>query len=186
MRKVAEAIAYGNATDQVKAALYARVRAKVEQECGEATPNSCLYWSMFLLDELFRMGIYAVLQAGSAFWPRVSKETYDTDETCTSHFGYEWNPDELLNAVAKASGMLPEIHVWVGLVVTQEVLDFTTGFWPDNCKQFLRVEWEGVIPPKFFWGRYNDLPELVRYEPCREASIYAAGLIDMLRSNGVV
>lgn len=152
--------------------------------CGS---QACLFWALFTMRELHHLGIKGALQAGSAFWPRVTRAEFDAnpDEQHT-HFGYQWSPAEPLSQMSVSLGNLPEVHVWVGLVETQEILDFTTGYWPQNCLRVLGKGWPGPKPPEFYWGPCSELPDLVHYAPERDASIFVGDLLKSLIMQGKV
>ena len=98
-----------------------------------------------------------MLQAGSAFWPRIRPE--DDDGVVSTHFGYRWNGvDDPLTASFLAAGRLPELHVWLALsptfcpVVDGPVLiDPTTGDWPERAS-LADLEWTAAQPPEFLWA----------------------------------
>ena len=64
------------------------------------------------------------IQAGSLQWPRIKPE--DDDGVMNTHFAYMWTPGAYDSAMSVLMGNLPEMHVWVGIVDRQEVVDFTT------------------------------------------------------------
>ena len=55
------------------------------------------------------------------------------DGTAPTHFSYEWSPWREESQAALKLGLLPEIHVWVGLPDQNELLDFATKFLPDQA-----------------------------------------------------
>lgn len=118
----------------------------------------CLYASYFLVKELSTLTKQPVLiQAGTAFWPRV----YPVDHSKV--FGYLFSPDTRC-ALYLALGQLPEMHCWVVLPETQQLIDLTTGEWPNQCLHLQGVPWEGQRPPKYYWDHWDNLPEGVEYE----------------------
>jgi hypothetical protein len=62
---------------------------------------------------LLQKGYRALIQAGSMSWPIVSPG--QDDGKAATHFSYEWSPWREESQVALKLGLLPEIHVWVGL-----------------------------------------------------------------------
>ena len=102
-----------------------------------------------------------LIQAGSAGWPRIPPHL--DDGVSPTHFAYEGDPDSGLARLA-ADGIfrlveredgrtalsLPEMHVWLGCPDTGELLDFTTGLWPQACQAILGLPW---LAPGSDWTR---------------------------------
>jgi hypothetical protein len=120
----------------------------------------------------------ALIQAGSAQWPRVPPEL--DDGVMATHFAYEWQPDSeinrlirsgILSIVRRRDGLvgfsLPEMHVWLGCPDTGEIIDFSTGLWPAACKATLGLDWLAPLPPDYLWA--DEVPEGVRYVADRGA-----------------
>jgi hypothetical protein len=82
------------------------------------------------------------------------------------------------------SGLLPEIHVWAGIVESQELLDLSTGAWPAACQRLLGLDWPGIRPPEFFWGK--ELPNVAHYEAKPQATIFAGRLIETMKTKGLL
>lgn len=144
-------------------------------EIEGATQGHCLIFNAALCAVANKRGVRLVLQAGTAFWPRVTPETDDGEEA--NRFGYEWSPDAPFSRARLAAGLLPEIHVWAGDPETQEIADLTTGFFPQQCYDMLRVGWKAPRPPEWFWGTAHDLPDLASYVPNLEATLFAADVL---------
>ena len=100
----------------------------------------CFYWSLTLMGVLLQQGYHALIQAGSLSWPIVPPG--QDDGHSPTHFSYEWSPWREESEAALKLGLLPEIHVWVGLPDQNELLDFTTKFLPDQAAK------EGLACPK--------------------------------------
>jgi hypothetical protein len=162
--------------------VFEAVRARVAEKAGPSAPNACLYWAAYGIEELEKRGVRACFQAGSCFWPRIRMaDVGNYPETDPINFGYQW--DDAMTAreaVVRAltTGRLPEIHVWLGLTATQEIIDFTAGYFPANCDKLLHHDWPGAVPPEFFWGTYGALPDGVVYRPSPVATIAAAKLAE--------
>jgi hypothetical protein len=170
-------------------ALYRRVRQRVWPHRADASGQGgiCLFWAGQLLLELHRLGVRATPQAGKAYWPRLHLEHCggpDPDEA----FGFEGNLDSPASRAALADGDLPEIHVWVGLPDSQELLDFSTGDWPGLCQQFLGKDWPGPKPPRYFWASASQgLPAGVCYLPSEAAIAFAVDcLANLVRKRAFV
>jgi hypothetical protein len=65
-------------------------------------------------------------------------------------------------------GLLPEIHVWVGLPDQNELLDFATKFLPEQAANE-GLAWRTSHPPNFLWCGPSELPEGVLYKPVLDA-----------------
>lgn len=146
----------------------------------------CFYYGVATVETLRAHGVRAVIQAGSASWPRVRPE--QDDGVMATHFSYEWSPHEMPSRMMLAKGGMPEMHVWVGLPETSEIVDMTTGLWPAQAKRIGGFDWLGDQPPKFFWG--SKLPKGVHYTPVSDAvafCLWAAGQTwGMERAKGLV
>ncbi len=179
--KLASLILRGRASSQFKEKFYQRVQQQVLRRCDLVTPHACLYWTFFTLKELWQLGVRGSIQSGSAYWPRVNRATYDAHpEEQSTHFGYEWSPRSVASHVSVALGNLPEVHIWVGLVESQEILDLSTGYWPQACQKLIGKDWPGPRPPKFYWGRACEVPEMVVYRPNEPATVYAGKVLQTL------
>jgi len=181
------------ASANVQRRIFRTVRQKV-QRYAAGEERRCLYWAYFGLIELIKQGFQACLQAGSVSWLRVTREEYDAG--CqTSHFSMVWSPEGALSKAAEAMGALPEMHVWLGLLGTRkrgpvepadtELVDFSTGHLKQMCQE-TGMPWTAPDPPRFLWTRFENMPELVSYEPIREATMYADRTIKQLVDEGKV
>lgn len=132
--------------------------------------GACLFWTMHGIEVLRERGIRAILQAGSAFWPRIRAD--QDDGRCNTHFGYKWSPAEPASMAAIAEGRLPEMHVWIGIPISGEIVDFTTKFWPDQAMELTGETWPGTPPPDIFWDTPNMLPG-AWYTHSRDAALFA-------------
>ncbi|MEN6458227.1 MAG: hypothetical protein ABFC63_04800 [Thermoguttaceae bacterium] len=65
------------------------------------------------------------------------------------------------NAMSVALGNLPEMHVWVGIVDRQEIVDFTTR----HLKKAAAAlgPWTAADPPRYLWCPTNQTPDWVVY-----------------------
>ena len=152
--------------DELIAAIEQRLRWIPNQ------PGLCLYYARETVAVLRHNGIKAVLQAGSMQWPIVKPE--DDDGVSNTHFAYMWEPDHPLSILATKFGALPEIHVWVGLPETQEVVDFSTRYFKEAAEE-RGLKWRTEDPPQYLWA--HELPNWVRYVPNRDATIFAMKLL---------
>jgi len=156
-----------------KESIYREVKRRVDSDpcCPEKRQGGdCFFTAMYAVQVLRQHGHRAIIQAGSCQWPRV-KPAQD-DGKMTTHFGYQWSPNEVLSQIAVASDLMPEIHIWAALPVSGQIVDFSTGLFPEQARQFLGVDWPGEQPPQFFWGTKEELPEDVVYKPDVQAITY--------------
>lgn len=130
----------------------------------------CLFYAFHTIEVLRERGVRAVVQAGSAGWPRIPPE--QDDGKSTTHFSYMWSPDTPMSREAVSRGALPEIHVWAGLLESQEIIDFTTRYWVEQARTLGGFDWPGTPPPEFFWGHGRELNGAF-YQSNREATEYA-------------
>jgi len=137
----------------------------------------CLYYAHHAASVLHRHGYQAVIQAGSLQWPRIRKT--EDDGFTNTHFAYEWSPQEPASALSVAFGNLPEMHVWVGIVDTQEIVDFAVRHLKEAAAE-LGMSWTAPNPPRYLWCPAKQPPDWVLYRPNRDASIYACVLLKRL------
>jgi len=164
-----------------RAAIWADVKDRVESFCnGEA--GRCLYFAAFTVDEIRQRGAEAIVQAGSMQWPMIRNE--DDDGICSTHFSFMWNckreelsdlENERLERVIRVGNIsLPEMHVWAAIPETQEFIDFTVSFLPEQAEE-VGFKWTASRPPDFLWTAA--LPPRVVYRPNPDATQLARGLI---------
>jgi hypothetical protein len=137
------------------------------------TRAGCLYhaWAACIVGK--QHGHRFLLQAGSAYWPCVAPE-FD-DGTSHNAFGYEF--DRVAAAGATGLGILPEIHVWACDPMAAEVIDLTTGEWPEQAKALTGMVWSAPRPPDYLWARPDEFPKGVTYRATKDAAILAGELL---------
>lgn len=135
----------------------------------------CLYYSAAALLLFKNLGVDACLQAGSLSWPMIRME--EDDGVSPTHFSYMWEGLTAKNLTRLASGLLPEIHVWVALPKERQVVDFSTGELPEEARR-LKVTWTGPTPPDYLWD--TCAPAYVRYVPDMVATQIASQLVHIL------
>lgn len=160
-----------------------KIIAEIERRVSglQDQPGLCLYYAHHTASVLWRHRYQAVIQAGSMQWPRVRRE--EDDGRMNTHFGYEWSPQRPESAMSVALGNLPEMHVWVGIVDRQEVVDFTTRHLKTSAEA-IGMPWTADDPPRHLWCPANDLPDWVQYRPNRDASVYANIILKRLFNPG--
>lgn len=143
----------------------------------EDRPGLCLYYAHHTAATLWTNGYRAVIQAGSMQWPRVNRQ--EDDGAVNTHFAYMWTPRDPASALSVALGNLPEMHVWVGIVDRQELVDFSTRRLKEAAAG-LGMGWTAADPPPYLWCPASELPDWVVYQPNREASLYACNILKRL------
>ncbi len=151
-----------------KLEIYRAVSARYREWYADQAEHGgrCFYWSLTLMGLLLQKGYRALIQAGSLSWPIVPAG--QDDGHSPTHFSYEWSPWREESQAALRLGLLPEIHVWVGLPDQNELLDFTTKFLPEQAAKE-GLAWHTPPPPDFLWCRPDELPEGVIYKPDLDA-----------------
>lgn len=145
----------------------------VDQAWPDAGPASCAYAALVLQDLAQRRhGLRLVFQAGDALWRRLS-EAKD-DGVSPTHFGYQWDPTSPLSQQALLEGRMPELHVWLGDPERQEVIDPTSGFFPEQSKRLIGLGWQNKRPPRYLWVHVSEIPDDAFYKPNAQATILAA------------
>src|SRR4051812_14542095 len=92
----------------------------------------CLWGGDYTCLVLNANGIEAQIQAGSAYWPRLTQDQDDGAPTTFPQFGYEFTPG-IKNVLAVANGTLPEMHVWAAVASSGTIIDLTTEYWPEQA-----------------------------------------------------
>ncbi|WCJ60719.1 hypothetical protein NXS98_06215 [Fontisphaera persica] len=107
-------------------------------------------------------------------WPILPADLDDGQEP--THFSYEWSPWREESQAALKLGLLPEIHMWIGLPDQNELVDFSTKWLPKQAALDGLV-WRTEPPPDFLWCGPSDLPAGVIYQPNMEAIQFALNFI---------
>lgn len=139
------------------------------------TPGDCLRYAHLTATVLHSAGLRPIIQAGSMQWPIVPLA--QDDGTRPTHFAYMWDPESADSIKAMLfGGGLPEIHVWVGLLDSQEIVDFSTRHFREAAER-AGFTWETRDPPSFLWAGWQDWPRRVRYTPDERACRFAERLL---------
>lgn len=123
--------------------------AAARKEVGPSSNNGglCLQLSLAVGRELARRGIRAVLQAGSAQWRCMGG---DDDGVSPTHFAYMWEMS-LLTKQRIAAGLMPEMHCWIGIPATQEIVDISTRDLIEQARLRAGIIWTADPPPDYIW-----------------------------------
>ena len=139
---------------------------------GRSGVADCLGLATAGIITLRAEGIKAVMQAGTMNWRMVADEL--DDATSPTHFTYEWSPDAPASQRSVAMGNLPEMHCWIGVVSSQELIDLSTHGLVARAREAGLV-WRAPGPPPFLWCPVNEQPDCVRYAANIAATRYAGG-----------
>lgn len=131
----------------------------------------CLPLAVELMKELARCNVRAVLQAGSAQWRCVK----DDDGISNTHFAYVWEMSDITR-MRMADGMMPEMHCWIGIPSTQEIVDISTYMLPEQAKLRAGINWTAELPPDYIWSGRDGFPEGARYLVDKDATMVALWL----------
>lgn len=160
-------------TTTQKDAIHRRVQGRMRRWYGEergSTGMGCIYWMQTGMVELHRSGINCMPAAGTAHF-----EMQPDDVKNVTHLTFEWggDPNAELRRTAVLTGdnqvALPEMHCWIWLPDTKEVVDFSTGHIPTLAKTF-GFEWKTKPPPPYIWARPESLFPRAIYQPSRDAT----------------
>lgn len=160
-------------------AIYQQTLAAVRRDQPDLTAQCLEFaWHGYQIIKAYAGAPRTIIQAGSASWPRLAVD----DGVSPTHFSYEWNADApvtrmflsgLIPLVPRNDGhmsaSLPEMHVWLAVPESEEIIDFTTGLWPAACLSTIGHEWLAPRPPEYLWTFGSRLPAGVRYVPDHDA-----------------
>lgn len=149
-----------------KNAIYKRVLAQVCADIGNPAliPGGCCLpfatHGAYVINQ--ETGLTPILQAGSADF-RYIHPKYD-DGQINTHFSYHWDPEHPATMEAVTLGKMPEVHCWLAIRETREIVDFSTGFIE---RQALRrgLLWQNDPLPDFVWFKEGEQPPGLRYLP---------------------
>lgn len=125
----------------------------------------CLHSSLATLAILHLHGVKAILQAGTAYWRRAPDKLPGP-----TFFGYKFEAhNSFMAELFRMLESLPEIHVWVGIVETNEMIDIETCHFPDVCLELIKEDWPAKKPPDYLWTTCDKLPRNCYYVPYKQA-----------------
>lgn len=172
-------------TTTQKDAIHQRVLKRIEKWYGHTGQNgmACLYLMHCGLVELSVFTKERCLPAaGTAHFQM------QPDDGKLSHFSFVWNgdPNAEMRRQAALTGdqvSLPEMHCWIYLPDTKEVVDFSTGHVPALAKA-MGFEWKATPPPPYIWAQPQSLWPRAIYLPNREATRLAIQTLVASHSKG--
>lgn len=149
-----------------KDAIYKRVLAMTQEDTPPDTFNTgrcCLPFMVNGIIAIMEMtGLTPIPQAGSASFRFIPEEVQPL--TGHTHFEYQWDPEHPLSKAAIRDGKLPEIHCWIAIRETQEIVDFSTGF-VHVAAATAGLIWQMPPPPPYIWRRAGDPYPGTCYKP---------------------
>ena len=145
-----------------KDTLVADVRSDLKEHAGGLPPAyACFSTAFFTVLRLYGAGIRASIQGGSRQWPIIPPEKDDGE--CATHLSWMWSPTDLRTLESLAAGRAPEVHCWVGIPESGELIDLTTCHLKENAADAGLV-WRVDEPPDYIWvDGFGELPEDVVY-----------------------
>lgn len=146
---------------------------------GIPRQGACLYYAWAVCQAAREQGHRFLLQAGTAFWPRLTPEQDRFADLLALSgepaFGYQWELAAAQGYLAR--NMMPEMHCWAADPAEGMLIDLTTGDWPRQCLELLGIDWPGVRPPDHIWCSPTALPVGVVYAPSRDAGLVALRML---------
>lgn len=118
----------------------------------------CLPYSVIGVEVLKGMGVRAVVQAGTACFRIVDHK--DDNGVKNTYLSYLWSPDSELSRMALDNDEMPEMHVWIAIPDSNEVIDFTTRHIKRLCDRgdrFINLEW-----PEYVWFDADSIGDVMK------------------------
>lgn len=157
-------------TQAEKQSVIAEVEARMRLAYPGPYDGACLLYALTTgMTIARRFGARVSICAGSMSWPRI--DVREDDGKVLTHFSYMWEPGHPLSRAALAAGLLPELHAWVELPDTSEIVDPTTRYLVTRAQR-AGLTWTASPPPFFLWVKRDDLPEGVIYKNEHDATDY--------------
>jgi hypothetical protein len=130
--------------------------------------KGCLFWAAAFNQAARNAGIEAVLQAGTANF-----QFQKDDGVSPTHFSYEFEVEPAMRRFQE--GLLPEMHAWSWIKATNEIVDLTTGFQPQQAKEGCGFDWDPNFRlPRWLWMRVE------RIRQCHPRVIYRADKVAIM------
>lgn len=159
---------------ETKASIVGKIHAHFEEhfrglfEPGEMEQKgACFYYMISTLIVLEDYGFRVTPMAGSAYY----KQTKDGKS-----YGYEWSPDTERSRLALEQGGLPEIHCFVGLIDSEEIVDVSVRHVKTLAKSAGFPFEDGIELPDFVWG--DPTTENCCYLAVPAATIFVVSLLN--------
>lgn len=143
---------------------------------GIPRQGACLYYAWAVCQAAREQGRRFLVQAGTAYWPRLTPAQDELRTMGEPAFGYEWEPEKAEGYLARQ--LMPEMHCWAADPAEGMLIDLTTGDWPRQCLELLGTDWPGIRPPDHIWCSPSALPEGVVYAASRDAGLVALRMLE--------
>ena len=147
-----------------KDAIYADVLRRIREDIGDPADivgGCCLPFTTHGAVAIYEAtGLDPMLQAGSAHFRYIPRELDDGKIATT--FSYQWEPNHPLSVQRIAAGQLPEIHCWLAIRETREIIDFSTAYIAREAAR-CGLHWRAAKLPPYIWSK--ELPDGVCYFP---------------------
>ncbi len=142
---------------------------------GPQSQGACLYWAKATCEVLGQFGVRCIPQAGTGGWLRI--DDADDDGKCDNAFCYEFNSDNPENVKRLAARGMPEMHVWAAIPEDNEIIDLTTGFQVQQCRETAGMDWPGAHPPEYIWTKADHVKRAI-YVPDLTACAMVFRMLD--------
>lgn len=142
----------------------------------------CLYASLSALFILKKEYPDVIVQAGSMSWPIIPPEL--DDGVSPTHFSYEWSSSHPDTLMAILQNRMPEMHVWLVIPSTEEIIDMTTYELPTMAEEKAKLKWQSARPPDYLWVNFNAIPSNVIYRANRDAIVLAMNYMERTIKSG--
>lgn len=141
--------------------------------------RGCYPFMMHGYDVLQRLGFPVIYQAGTASFRAVPEaEDNGTEHT---HHTFKFAPEDPGSKAQIEKGLLPEIHCWLALRDTREIVDFSTGF----VHLSSRIPWRMPKLPPYIWCKEgNPYPGTI-YQPSLTAIKFLLNFIQEKENESV-
>jgi len=162
-----------------KDAFAAAVRSDLKEHTG-GLPAAylCFSTAFFTMLRLHKKGIKSSIQGGSRQWPIIPRE--EDDGKCNTHLSLMWSPTDPRTIRSLSAGRAPEVHCWVGIPESGELIDLTTCHLKENAAD-AGIDWRVADPPDYLWvDGFSDLPEDVVYLADLDATNFVNVLVKTL------
>lgn len=159
-------------------------------EKGKREHSVSLYWTLAAQRALAVRGIHSQVQAGNMTWPVMDRGNRHGSPKPT-HMAFTFDASD---KKALVEGRLPEMHVWLYIPGTKELVDFSTGEIKSVASHVAPIlEWDvdQADPPPYLWRVVDKKHDFYDYgyAPSTTASfmvevlsqrLYAYGCLDWL------
>jgi hypothetical protein len=163
-------------TDNLKREMAGVVKAMVLNLApslqDKTSGGACIYATAIGYALLRKAKVNVLIQGGSMSWP-LRADGID-DGIGDTHFSYMWecedNPAKALRDILR--GTLPEMHAWLAIPDTQEVIDFSL-FKTREHAGLSVVDTSHMMMPDYLWCPFTEMPDGAHYRAYPGACLLA-------------